>query len=104
MQKREAMFTTKFKKWAVTHLPELGTYGCEIKTTKGTSISLRAIQEHQLLTLRNMKHGSFGYKIVDCGYQNPLDLIIFRGVGAYVVPSFYTPRKGYDFYIIDIVF
>lgn len=100
--KREAQFTTKFKKWlhAQTQYPDVGAY--EIKVTPNKRIPFNAVREHQIDALMAVRYGKFVYKIPDAGWQNPFDLIMMAQQPAYVVLAFTEPRKKSVTYIIDI--
>jgi len=100
--KREAQYTTKFKKWLNVHsdTPTVGAY--EIKVTPNKRIPFNAVKEHQIEALLAVRYGKFIYKIPDAGWQNPFDLLIMSQQPAYVVLAFMEPRKKAITYIIDI--
>lgn len=100
--KREAQFTTRFKKWLHVHalIPSSGAYELKVTTTK--RIPFTAVTEHQVDALMAVKTGKFIYKIPDAGWQNPFDVIMMSGQPAWVVLGFQEPRKKTQTYIIDI--
>lgn len=100
--KREAEFTTKFKKWVKLHtlVPACGAY--EIKVTPNKRIPFDAVKEHQIDALLAVKNGCFIYKIPDAGWQNPFDVFLMANQPAYVVLAFTEPRKKVRTYIVDI--
>lgn len=100
--KREAKFTTIFKKWLHSHsfVPSAGAY--EIKVTINKRVPFDAVKPHQIEALLAVKHGKFILKIPDAGWQNPFDVFLMAGQSAYVVVAFLEPRKKVQTYIIDI--
>ena len=78
------------------------TCAVELKICKGLSLPFSAVVEHQVRALKIAKHGVLRYKIPDCGYQNPFDIIVLAKVPAFVVIVFYKPRKPIEFLFIDI--
>lgn len=102
MIKREAQFTTKFRKWLRGKVAAAAV-AYEIKITNGNSIPFSAVQEHQIGALKQVKHNFFSYKIPDAGWQNPFDLLILSGAESYVVLAYeHVDKPKYSFYIIDI--
>lgn len=100
--KREAQFTTKFKKWLHVHslIPSTGAY--EVKITPNKRIAFDAVKKHQVESLLAVKLGKFIYKIPDAGWQNPFDVIMLAGQPAWVVLAFAVPQKKTATYIIDV--
>ena len=106
MATREAKFTTRLKKYLAAHPEILGdVYGAalEVKVTPDKSIPFDAVKEHQLGALNAVNEGTFLYKIPDAGWQNPFDIVYFRGAPAYVVLAFEHgfPAK-YSFYFLHV--
>lgn len=99
MQRRESLFTTKFRKW-VFHCWQGGPAYFEVKTSQDSlsSIPFDAVSEKQIANLQLRK---FVYKFSDYDQLGtPLDMISFEGKG-YVVIYFW--RKGNkEFFIIPV--
>lgn len=105
MIKREAQFTTKFKKWLRIQTEVQDKDYCaamEIKVTEGKSIPFNAVSKHQVDALDAVRDGIFMYKIPDAGWQNPFDMLVMSGQKAYVIFAFLTPRKKARVWFIDI--
>jgi len=102
--KREAQFTTRFRKWLQSREDSPHAAAYEIKVTTDSSIPFSAVKEHQIGALEQVKHGMFSQKIPDAGWQNPFDLYVLCKQEAYVVVAFLTPRKPSQVWIIDIDF
>jgi len=103
--KREALFTTKLKKWLESDKSfNLFASAIEVKVTTGKSIPFSDVKEHQIAALRAVKHGSFCYKIPDAGWQNPFDLILFnKHPYSFIVLCWEKQTKPrYTFYFVDI--
>lgn len=85
MKKREAEFTTKAQHWIRKNLP--APCVVEIKHTRGKpSFPLREIAPHQKASLLAAESPTgFTYKIPDCGFHNPFDVILFGHMYAYVM-------------------
>lgn len=100
--KREAQFTTRFKKWLHMHslIPSTGAF--EIKVTPNKRIPFDAVKPHQIEALLAVKNGKFIYKIPDAGWQNPFDVLLMAGQPAWVVLAFTEPRKKTAVYIVDV--
>lgn len=101
MKKREAEFTTQFVKWYKYAMK--GASGAfEMKITTGKSIAFNAVQPHQLNALTVASEGIFAWKIPDCGFQNPFDVIVLNQQPAYVVIHFVRP-KNKEFFMIPVI-
>jgi len=100
--KREAQFTTKFRKWLQSREDAAHAAAYEIKVSTDKSIPFSAVKEHQVGALKQVKHGMFSQKIPDAGWQNPFDLFVLCKQEAYVVLAFLEPRKKTQVWIIDI--
>lgn len=105
--KREAKFTTRFKKWLSAN-SELIKFppaaAIEVKITNGKSIPFSAVKQHQVDALLSVEDGEFSYKLPDAGWQNPFDMLYMRRCSGYVVLAFehVLPKKVVHFYIIPI--
>lgn len=102
MKKREAEFTTRFKKWLRSRPRRSFSAAYELKVTTGKSIPFSAVQPHQVDALLQVKENFFMFKIPDAGYQNPFDMFVMDGQEAYVVFAFLTEREPARVWIIDI--
>jgi len=102
MKKREAEFTTRFKKWLRSQPNRKYSAAYELKVTTEKSIPFSAVQPHQVDALLQVKGNFFMFKIPDAGYQNPFDMFVMSGQEAYVVFAFLTPRQPARVWIIDI--
>jgi len=105
MIKREAQFTTKFKKWlhVQTEVRDKSyAAAMEIKVTEKKSIPFSAVSQHQVDALTAVRDGIFMYKIPDAGWQNPFDMLTMSGQKAYVILAFLTPRKKARVWFVDI--
>ena len=78
------------------------TCAIELKICKENSLPFSSVVPHQVRALSIAKHGIIRHKIVDCGFQNPFDIIVLNKVPAYVAICFYKPRKPIKFILIDI--
>lgn len=98
MQRRESIFTSKFKKWVYHNWDEPSYF--EIKTSKDGELSIpfSSVSSKQEINLRIKK---FVHKFSDYDrLGTPLDMISFKGKG-YMVFHFY--RKGNkEFFLIPI--
>mgnify|MGYP001582875551 CR=1 FL=1 len=67
----------------------------EVKVSKGDSISYSATKEHQIraLYLSTTEIG-MGFKIPDCGFQNPFDIFILKKACAYKALVFNLGIRG----------
>jgi len=100
--RKEAKLTSKLNKWCKATFPQLfpnKTVAIEVKQCK-TSLSYNAVQEHQELALFNAKHTHLLWKIPDCGFQNPFDVIYVSNALAFVV-IYYEINKTFCFIDID---
>jgi len=102
MKKREAEFTTRFKKWLHAQPSSDSAAAYEIKVTTGKSIPFSDVQPHQVDALVQVRENFFSFKIPDAGYQNPFDMFIMNKQRAYVVMAFLTPRQPAKVWVIDI--
>jgi hypothetical protein len=104
--KREALFTTKFRKWLEYHIRQNKSFdyaaAIEVKVTTKKSIPFGAVKKHQVEALRAVKRGVFIQKIPDAGWQNPFDLFALCGQKAYVVLAFLEARKPAKVWFVDI--
>lgn len=94
MAKREAAFTTRFKKWLHQTIGPMTAAAYEIKVTTSKSIPFDALKPHQLAALENVNKGRFIYKIPDAGWQNPFDVFHMSHMDAFVVLGFITKGKS----------
>lgn len=99
MQRRESLFTTKFRKW-VYHRWEGGPAYFEIKSTTpdASSIAFSEVSDKQISNLQIRK---FVHKFSDYDQLGtPFDMVCFSGQGYIVI---YFWRKGNkEFFIIPI--
>lgn len=97
---QESDFQSSFSRWKAVNLRK--TCCEELKLCKRDRFPLSAIEPHQMANLTNAKHGFVQHKIPDLGNQNPFDSFSLFEVPAYLVITFYKPRKKKIFYMIDI--
>jgi len=105
MIKREAKFTTLFKKWLraneqVQSLADGAAW--EIKATDKDRILFSSVSRHQIDALTQVADSLFQYKIPDDGFQKPFDMITFKRNKAWIVLAFIKPRKPASTWIIGI--
>lgn len=100
MRKREAEFTTKFKKWVI-HRWTGGTAHFELKVTKNNTLPFSAVTEKQISNLKGAKR-YFIHKFSDFDRMGtPFDIVFTNGGGSFVVIMFY--RQGQkEFFMIDV--
>lgn len=87
---KERDFQTTFNHWLKVIHKKTGAF--ELKQTKGNALPFNAVVPHQVQALLQVKNGTFVYKIVDCGYQNPFDCFSMVNEDAFVVikyPKFF---------------
>lgn len=94
----EKDFQTVFNRWVKHRTNYSAAY--ELKVTSTGSIPFSAVQEHQENALRVARHGTFSFKIPDCGFQNPFDSFVLQKTPAFIVVAFNDNRR--DFIMIDI--
>lgn len=81
--KREANFTTMFRHW-LRKTKMMGVF--ELKQTTNTSISFKAVEEHQVDALQAAQYGHLVHKISDESRgHKPFDIFSLTHVPAYVV-------------------
>jgi penicillin-binding protein-related factor A (putative recombinase) len=102
MKKREAAFTTRFKKWLQAQPHDSYSAAYEIKVTTKKSIPFSAVEKHQVDALLQVKENFFMFKIPDSGYQNPFDMFVMNKQQAFIVLAFLTPRKPARVWVVDI--
>ena len=86
INKREANFTTHFKKWLETHPMESAVF--ELKQSQTDSMPFNAVKEHQINALKcaTIPGAYLLYKIPDDSRgQKPCDLVYFNDARAFVV-------------------
>lgn len=96
--KREANFQTTFNHWVKNVYKNTAAF--ELKQTQTNSLPFSSVAPHQIQALLNIKNGVFVYKIVDCGYQNPMDSFCMVNEHAYLVvkyPKFWVLIDINDF-------
>lgn len=101
MQKREAKHQIYFNHWLKNVYKKSLVY--EIKQTTTNSLLFSAVVDHQIEALLAVRHGSFVFKIPDCGFQNPFDGFCFNEEPAYVVifyPDFFC-LIGIDTFLLE---
>lgn len=99
MQHRERAFQTRFGSW-VKYRWKGGPAAFELKRTRGRSLALAEVKDHQLKALLMVESRGLHYKIPDGGYaQSPFDSFFLRGT-AYLVVA-YGPVLG-EFYLIPV--
>jgi len=104
MKKREALFTTKLKKYIRAEAKKDKqplSVAYEIKVTTSKSIPFDAVTEHQMKALLAVREGLFMYKIPDAGWQNPFDMFLMSQQEAYIVLAFLEPRKKASVWFVD---
>lgn len=95
----ERDFQTKFTRWAHYRFEGVGAF--ELKICRGTSLSFDVVKEHQVASLKAVKHDGLEYKIPDdTRGTKPFDFFKLKGA-AYVVVLFYQ-RGVKHFYLIDV--
>ena|SRR3990167_1476912 len=98
----EAAFQIKFSHWAKAKFKGSGAF--ELKLVKNSkSLPFSTVKDHQLaaLTAANSTEQGLFWKIMDCGYINPMDSFIIRNTPAYIVVQFWKPREKI-FYMIPV--
>lgn len=85
----ERQQTAKILKWARDNIPH--SCAIEVKLARGKSLPFTALAEHQEHALTLVTGNGMGFKIPDCGYQNPFDFFILKNQIAYVAVIFH-PR------------
>ena len=100
--RKEAKLTSTLGKWCKANLSTLYPHqsiAIEVKQCK-TSCPFNALQEHQELALYNAKHNHLYWKIPDCGFQNPFDVMYLSHTLSFVV-VYYEALKSFVFIDID---
>ena len=91
---KEIAFNTIVKNYFATH-PQ--TCAWESKVAKGNSLPFSAVVPHQIQALERVRHGTFVFKIPDCGFQNPFD-----GFCLARCPAWIAIKYDKVFYLISI--
>ena len=96
----EKNFQTLFTKW-LKRQGRTGAY--ELKICKKPSLPFSNVEEHQINALKEVKDGTFAYKISDFSPgMKPFDCFCMSNESAYVAIMFYYPNKSKNAYVIDI--
>jgi len=115
---RESDFQRLFTKW-VNENKYSNTAVFELKISKGKSLSIDRIRDHQIVSLMKSKHDFLFHKISDMPsfssikketgkkemrFQRPkpFDCFVVSQCESYLVVLFYEPRKPKTMYWIDI--
>lgn len=102
MQKHEAKLTTRFKNWLKNEGMAIGSTAIEMKVTTGKSLPFDAVQEHQLLALKQATQQLI-YKIPDDSRgTKPFDMFILQNAKAFVGVSFLVPRQTPVVYLVPV--
>jgi len=110
----EKDFQSKFGKWLKekeeSNPIKPGVY--ELKLEKGKSFAFGNVREDQIKSLLSAKYTGLYHKINDLpvyygsktrfASSKPFDCFYVKGIKAYLVIGFYTPRKKIETCIIDI--
>ena len=111
---KEKDFQSKFGKWIRenTDSLEIKPAVYELKFEKGKSFALDNVREHQVESLLAAKHTGLYHKISDLpvfhgsgtrfATKKPFDCFYVRGIAAYLVIGFYTPRQKIEAVFMDI--
>ena len=111
---KEKDFQSKFGRWIRenTDSLEIKPAVYELKFEKGKSFAFDNVREHQIEALLSAKHTGLYHKIADQtigkggGYgmtlKKPFDCLYVRGIKAYLVIGFYTPRQKIESIFVDI--
>ena len=110
----EKIFQSKFGKWirenkeALEILPAV----YELKLEKGVSFAFDKVKEHQIKALLEAKHIGLYHKIADqtigkggkfgMTLKKPFDCFYVKGIKAFIVIGFYTPRQKVEAVFMDI--
>lgn len=98
MHRREAEFSTKFKKWAYYEWPDDKPAYFELKVSRTTALPFSAVSDKQN---SNLKIRKFVHKFSDFDrLGTPFDMVCFLGSG-YIVIQYYRPLNK-EFFIIPI--
>jgi 1,4-alpha-glucan branching enzyme len=71
LKKKEASKTPAIIEWFFLNYPY--SVAVEVKMAKNK------VKEHQQAALKQVKDGTFTYKLPDMGRRNPFDFVIFKG-------------------------
>ncbi|KUK98883.1 MAG: hypothetical protein XE08_0353 [Parcubacteria bacterium 32_520] len=111
---KERDFQAKFGRWIRENQENLEIKPAvyELKIEKGKSFAFDKVKEHQIKALLDAKHNGIYYKINDLPVYTgsktrfsslkPFDCFYLKGIRAYIVIGFYTPRKKIEAVFIDI--
>ena len=80
---KERSFQTTFSHWLKNVHRKTGAF--ELKVAKNESLPFSAVADHQLQALENVRYGTFVFKIIDAGYQNPFDCFCLTRQPAWIV-------------------
>ncbi len=98
MIRREAEFSSKFKKWAYYMWPDNQPAYFELKVSRSNSLPFNEVSEKQIDNLGVRK---FTHKFSDFDrLGTPFDMVCFTGKG-YVVIQYYKPGNK-EFFIIPV--
>lgn len=101
-KKNEANLTTKLKKHILASGISIGNCAIEVKVTTEKSIPFDAVQEHQLLALKQATQ-VFAYKIPDDSRgAKPFDMFTLQNARAYVAIAFLVPRVTPVVYLVPV--
>jgi hypothetical protein len=104
MKKREKKATTKLIHYLKSDKCPIHTGALEVKVFRNNKpIPLSEIYEHQKRNLSIVAHEKFVYKIIDCGYQNPFDIIMLEKELAYLVVINPKTLIAYFIHIDDLM-
>ena len=99
----EAKLQSLVTQWCKQNM--FATCAIELKITKTNTIPLSRFADHQIESLRIVKHGEqpLVHKISDAapGFK-PFDMLVFYNQPAYFGICFYKPRKKKIVYLLDI--